>query len=317
MNKKTLTLRQIYSKHSFEKIMKKKYLFESTVKVRDFECDMQGVVNNAYYHNLLEQTRTEFFESIGIDTREWSQKFGVDFVVYETAIQYRSPIQSGETFRSCLNMQRVGARFVFFQDFRHEDNDELCIKARVDVVVGINGKLTKGDYLADYLKGKVVMPVIIKNPNHSPSRIDSHNEDFIFNYEMKVRDYECNRFGSATNTFVQHYLEVTRLEFMEYVGETFREWHEQGIDMMVSKIDVKFIQPMMSAQTFRSLMNIKQDGPRAIFVQEIRRKDDNRLCIRAVVEVVALVHGQLEMGNVFDEFMHNVAKKFIEIYKAD
>ena len=54
--------------------MSKKYLFESTVKIRDFECDMQGVVNNAYYHNLLMQTRTEFLASVGIIRQQWSEE---------------------------------------------------------------------------------------------------------------------------------------------------------------------------------------------------------------------------------------------------
>ena len=88
---------------------------------------MQGVVNNAYYHNLLEQTRIDFFESIGIDLVELLNDQGIDLIVYQASIQYRSPIVPGETVRSCLNMRRENARFVFLQDFRRE-NGELCLK---------------------------------------------------------------------------------------------------------------------------------------------------------------------------------------------
>ena len=280
-------------------------MFESTVKIRDFETDMQGVVNNAYYHNLLEQTRTEFLESVGIDVKSWSQTLGVDFVVYETVIQYRSPIQAGEEFRSCLNLHREGPRFVYAQEFRRRATDELCIKARVDVVVGIDGRLTRGDYLADYLEGHTEHNIpdtggVVRTASGSDRAL---MEEPLFDYEMKVRDYECNRFGAATNTFVQHYLEITRLEFMESMGETFRKWHDAGIDMMVSRVDLKFIRPMMSSEKFQSLMNVRQDGPRLIFTQEIRHKTDQRVCVRATVDVVALVGGQLSMGEIFDEFM--------------
>lgn len=292
--------------------MAKKYLFESTVKIRDFECDMQGVVNNAYYHNLLEQTRTEFLESIGIDPKQWSQQLGIDFVTYETAIQYRSPIQAGETFRSCLNLTRVDARFVYQQEFRRLDTNELCIKARVDVVVGIGGRLTRGDYFSEYLAGHINLAETFGGIVRSGSSVSERLSDVLFEYEMKVRDYECNRFGSATNAFVQHYLEVTRLEFMEAMGETFREWHDKGIDLMVSKVDLKFIRPMMSSEKFQSLMNVEQQGPRLIFRQEIRRKKDNRCCVCASVEVVALVNGQLSMGEVFDTFLHVQVPAWIE-----
>lgn len=281
----------------------KKYLFESSVKIRDFECDMQGVVNNAYYHNLLMQTRTEFLASVGIDRTQWSQQLGIDFVTYETAIQYRSPIVEGETFRSCLNMHREGARFVYLQDFRRE-NGELCMRARVDVVVGINGKLTRGDYFADYLEGKVTIPEM-HGTIRTTSKMTERLHEVIYDYEMKVRDYECDRYGSATNAYVQRYLEVTRLEFMEEMGETFRKWHDNGVDMMVTKVDLKFIQPMMSSEKFHSLMNIRQQGPRVIFEQEIRRKTDMHLCVRAAIEIVGIVNGELDSeGKCFEYFMN-------------
>ena len=281
--------------------MSKNYLFESTVKIRDFECDMQGVVNNAYYHNLLMQTRTEFLESVGIIRQQWSEERGIDFVVYEAAIQYRQPIQNGETFRSCLNLHREGARFVYLQDFRRETG-ELCMRARVDVVVGDHGKLTRGDLFADWLKDKIVLQEL------PATRTISHSnplDEVIYDYEMKVRDYECDVFGSATNAYVQRYLEVTRLEFMEEMGETFRKWHDNGVDMMVTKVDLKFIQPMMSSEKFHSLMNIRQDGPRVVFEQEIRRKSDMRLCVRAAVAIVGIVNNALDTeGKCFDYFMN-------------
>lgn len=286
--------------------VKRKYLFESTVKIRDFECDMQGVVNNAYYHNLLEQARTEFLESIGIEPKSWSKDLGVDFVVYETEIQYRSPLQAGETFRSGLNLVREGARFVFLQEFRLLETNELCIKARVNVVIAINERLTRGDYFEQYLKGHIAAPQTGYPIVHTGSRITSTQlNEVLFDYEMKVRDYECNRFGAATNAFCQHYLEVTRFEFMEQMGSTFREWHDRGIDLMVSKVDLKFISPMMSSEKFRSLMNVHQEGPRLIFSQEIRRKSDARTCVVATVDVVALVDGELSMGEIFTDFMQN------------
>lgn len=295
--------------------MKKNYLFESIVKVRDFETDMQGVVNNAYYHNLLEQTRAEFFESVGIDVKEWSNNLGVDFVVYFASIQYRSAIVGGETFRSCLNMRRQGARFVFIQDFRREETDELCMKAHVEVIVSVNGKITRGDYLADYLDGKISLPVINRVTTTSLNKINEELSDVLFDYEMKVRDYECNRFGAATNAFVQSYLEVTRLEFMESVGESFRHLHQKGIDLMVTRMDLKFLGPLRSSHKYNSVMNVHQDGPRAIFTQEIRSTVTNKVCVRAVCEIVAIVNGELDMGAIFEDFMQNQVPTWLEKYR--
>ena len=42
-----------------------KYIYELKMKVRDYECDLQGIVNNANYQHYIEHTRHEFLTSTG------------------------------------------------------------------------------------------------------------------------------------------------------------------------------------------------------------------------------------------------------------
>ena len=44
----------------------KSYLFSIEFAVRDYECDIQGIVNNANYLHYLEHARHEFLISRGI-----------------------------------------------------------------------------------------------------------------------------------------------------------------------------------------------------------------------------------------------------------
>ena len=40
--------------------------FTLTLAVRDYECDLQGVVNNAVYQNYLEHARHQYLQSLGL-----------------------------------------------------------------------------------------------------------------------------------------------------------------------------------------------------------------------------------------------------------
>ena len=43
------TVTIIDKQHTTHKTMIKKYIFETRMEVRDYECDIQGIVNNANY----------------------------------------------------------------------------------------------------------------------------------------------------------------------------------------------------------------------------------------------------------------------------
>lgn len=134
-------------------------------------------------------------------------------------------------------------------------------------------------------------------------------KDFAFKHEMKTRDYECDVQGVVNNANYQHYLEVTRHEFIQSVGESFDAWHQQGIDVMVSKITINYKASLHGGEEFISCLNLKRSGVRYIFNQEIYRKSDEKLCITAEVHCVCVVNGVLtrgdEIADAFKEYLTN------------
>ena len=42
--------------------MMSKYIFETKMEVRDYECDIEGIVNNANYLHYMEHTRHLFLQ---------------------------------------------------------------------------------------------------------------------------------------------------------------------------------------------------------------------------------------------------------------
>lgn len=122
------------------------YIFEMPIKVRDYEVDSEGIVNNANYLHYLEHTRHEFCEHEGLSFKQMHLQ-GLDPVVTNISIKYIRPLGLGDSMISKLNLSRRGPVFVFQQDiFTPEGNP--VVRATVDIVSFENGRLSRGEILA-------------------------------------------------------------------------------------------------------------------------------------------------------------------------
>ena len=114
-----------------------KYIYELKMKVRDYECDLQGIVNNANYQHYLEHTRHEFLTSVGISFAKLHEE-GVDPVVARLTMAFKTPLKSGDEFVSKLYLKKEGIKYVFYQDIFRLPDMKVAIKATVESVCVVN-----------------------------------------------------------------------------------------------------------------------------------------------------------------------------------
>ncbi|MGE0017665.1 MAG: acyl-CoA thioesterase [Bacteroides sp.] len=124
---------------------------------------------------------------------------------------------------------------------------------------------------------------------------------YIYELILKVRDYECDLQGIVNNANYQHYLEHTRHEFLLSAGVSFADLHTQGIDPVVARITISFKTPLKSGDQFVSKLYLKKEGIKYVFYQDIFRKEDNKIVVKAVVDTVCVVNGRLTQSEVFDK----------------
>ncbi len=118
-----------------------KYVYELNFKVRDYECDLEGIVNNANYQHYMEHTRHEFLLSVGISFADMFAQ-GYTPVVARINIVYKTPLRSRDEFVSKIRLRKEGIRLVFIQDiFRLHDN-KWVVHAQVDSACLVNGRLS-------------------------------------------------------------------------------------------------------------------------------------------------------------------------------
>ena len=119
--------------------------------------------------------------------------------------------------------------------------------------------------------------------------------NYSYELKMKVRDYECDLQGIVNNANYQHYIEHTRHEFLLKAGISFAQMHQQGIDAVVARLTMAFKTPLRSGDEFVSRLNVRKDGSKYVFLQDIFRLPDEKLAVRATVDTVCLVDGRLQV----------------------
>jgi acyl-CoA thioester hydrolase len=130
--------------------MAMKYQYELEFKVRDYECDLQGIVNNSVYQNYLEHTRHEFMKSVGLDFADLFKR-GIVAVVARVNLAYKTPLKSGDTFVVRLRVEIEGVKYIFYQDIYRLPDEKICLKGIVTSTSLINGRLAVSDEIVEAL----------------------------------------------------------------------------------------------------------------------------------------------------------------------
>jgi len=129
-----------------------KYQNEIQLEVRDYECDLQGVVNNANYQHYIEHARHKWLEALGVDFAAL-HKEGIDLVVVRIELDYKYPLQSRDRFVVRSNLQREGRlKLICTQDIYRLPDEKLIAQARVVATAIQNGRPVLPDNVLEKLE---------------------------------------------------------------------------------------------------------------------------------------------------------------------
>lgn len=126
--------------------------FEIELEVRDYECDLQGIVNNSVYQNYLEHCRHKFLHHVGLDFADLHNN-GIDAVVIHAELDYKFPLRPADVFIVQLKIGKQGGlRIIFDQHIIRKEDNKVMVKARITTVLTKNGRPISPEVLEEKFK---------------------------------------------------------------------------------------------------------------------------------------------------------------------
>ncbi|MEI8604602.1 acyl-CoA thioesterase [Pseudoalteromonas sp. B160] len=105
--------------------------FKVDFKVRDYECDLQGIVNNSVYFNYLEHARHEFLHANGVDFAQLTRD-KINLVVMRSEMDYKQSLMLGDEFYVAVEPERISRlKFGFRQTVVRKHDEKVMLKALV------------------------------------------------------------------------------------------------------------------------------------------------------------------------------------------
>lgn len=128
--------------------------FALQLEVRDYECDIEGIVNNAVYLHYLEHARHQFLKSVGLNFSELTRS-GLHLVVVRMEADYLASLRSGDAFVVELDVERASRIRVAFRQaiYRLPERTPMLRAVVIATAVGPNGKPCLPPELASAISG--------------------------------------------------------------------------------------------------------------------------------------------------------------------
>ncbi len=127
-------------------LSKEDFQFSLEMKVRDYECDMQGIVNNSVYQNYMEHTRHEFIQTMGLNFAKLCEE-DIIVVVARIEIAFKNSLVSNDTFVSSVKVKKEGIKYIFEQAIFNKKNAQVIATGKVTTVARIGGKLMHAEVI--------------------------------------------------------------------------------------------------------------------------------------------------------------------------
>ncbi len=253
-------------------------------RVRFYECDAYGHVNNANYVRYMQETAFDASAAVGYSDEQY-QKMGVLWLIRDTEVEYLNPLRYGDTAEVTTwvdDFRRVRSRRMY--EIRREGQEEILARGSSDWIFLDRTSLKPIRIPAEMQSAFFPEGTPAEAPPRQPFPAPPPPPPGAVTIRREVAWEDVDPAQHVNNAKYFTYLEESGIQAAAHFGVSMSEWLKQGFGSVARKTRIEYKQQAYLGDTLEIttyLSNLRSVSATRHFI--IRRAADQELIAQANV----------------------------------
>jgi acyl-CoA thioester hydrolase len=217
-------------------------VFQRSFRIRHYECDAYGHLNNANYLRFMQETATDASADVGFDIERYRQ-LGTIWLIHESEIEYLRPIQYNQVVNVrtwVSDFRRVTSR----RDYEFNDHEGQIYARAYTIWAYLEAETQSPAQIPEEMMAAFSSP---ENPMNNPQRkpypkIPGPPEVF-FKMRRKVSWHDIDGLGHVNNAVYLEYADGCGFQDLEAHGWPVEQMTAEGKAILLRKNHILYREP--------------------------------------------------------------------------
>lgn len=223
--------------------------FSRSFRVRFYECDAYGHVNNSNYVRYMQETAFDASAAVGYSDEEY-HRLGVLWLIRDTEIEYLKPLRHGDIAEITTwieDFRRVRSRRLY--EVRRQGDDDVLARGSTDWVF-LDRETLQPITIPLELKQAFFPEGIPKDaPRREPFPAPPEPPSGAVVIRREVAWEDVDPAGHVNNAKYFSYLEESGIQAAAQFGISMADYLKQGYGSVARKTRVEYKQPAVLGDT--------------------------------------------------------------------
>ena len=219
------------------------HTYTRNFRIRHYECDALGHLNNANYVRFMQETAFDASAAAGYDGKAYND-LDRYWLIRETEIEYKMPSHYGDTLEIktwVIDFHRVRSRRAY--EIRNQTNNQIVAHASTDWVF-LESSTNRPAQIPEKIKQAFFpegppdsFPARKKFPQPPPPPAE------IYSMQLTVPWHDLDAVQHVNNANYLRYAEECGMQVIANFGWPMRRMTDQGLAIFITRHQVQYLQP--------------------------------------------------------------------------